>query len=232
MLRRVGGVFGAIGLLSLAGCAGFPVTGTTPEQFLAQYGYLAQIPPSGLHGLGPIASKRRENINNNTVVLAYICGSSHLVLPESPDSASAATIGFGRSRDFELTALDLPSLGLSASAKYVHDITLSFDNATVEEYSLEDLQTIKDALAPTRKSIVKNRLRKGNAYQVAGVFKADLSYKISYNANISASAKLAVLKELSAAFGLTATGNQSEEGKGLFYGVSLRHVGPTAVANK
>ena len=144
-----------------------------------------------------------------------------MTFPPTLAASSAESVGFGRSQTFSFGLSNFQALGLGASAGSIESLTLRFDNTEVLEYSLEDLERIRSSLGPNCAALLQRQIELGNAYQVAGVFKADLAYDIVYRTEASAEARLAARRELGGRFGIEFQGEESTVGTGLFYGLYL-----------
>lgn len=201
--------------LAMGGCA------ATPDDILKQNGYVTQIPPSTQHGPGNLVYRKNVELGDNKVSLGYICDPSYLRFPKPPETSPSEKITFARNRTFEITGVDLPSIGISAGASYVDSVTLSFENTEIQEYSLEALSQIQESLGPVCRKILRKQQDAGNAYQVIGALKSDVSYEIKYKVDASVEGKNLVKREINAKLGLKADRTQGQTGKGLFYGVYL-----------
>jgi hypothetical protein len=229
---RIGAALAAAALL--AGCgaveqaAGPP---PTPEAILRDFGYTVRVPPSTLHGPGSLVFRRNApGIGPGKVALGDICSPATMTFPDTLTRSSAETIGFGRDADFSFDARTLELLGLAASAGAIESLDLRFTNTEVLEYSLEDLEAIRDALGPKCARLLARQVELGNAWQVAGVFKADLAYSIAYRAEASAAARSSALRELTGRFGLAFEGAEATVGQGLYYGLFLCDAADCALA--
>ena len=210
----------SFGLLIVAASLG--ACAQTPTQLLKQYGYVEQVPPSRLHGPGNLVYKRGGS--SDRVMLGYVCDPKYVNFPGNPDVSPSETINFGRTRTFDLGSAELTQLGLTTSAKYVDSVTLKFENTEVQEYSLESLARIRDSLGPKCRQILASQRAANNAYQVVAALKADVSYDIKYNVDVSAEAKRLVRWEINAKLGLKTDSSRGEIGKALFYGLHLEPV--------
>lgn len=157
----------------------------------------------------------------NQVILGDICSPKYILFPDNLSTSTAENIDFTRNKTFSFTAGALEKLGLSLSSKYLSNVTLSFKNTEVQEYSLEDLQSIRNSLGPACTELLRKQKEARNAYQVMGALKADMEYKLTYKTGVSADVARLIRKELSAEFGIDFEGQQGQVGTSLFYGLYL-----------
>lgn len=198
---------------------------TTPTEVLQKYGYGVHVPPSSLHGPGNLVYKRpTPKDRSEQLILGDICSPAYLKLPPNLQRSSGEKIDFARNTSFEMDSAALRKLGLDLAASYTRSVTLSFSNTEVLEYSLEDLQSIRNNLGPVCAEILEKQVEKGNAYQVVGAFKADLAYNIEYKGQLSIELQTKIQKELAAKFGIEFSGSEGHVGSGLYYGLFLDKV--------
>ncbi|ABR64925.1 hypothetical protein [Sinorhizobium medicae] len=215
-------IFSSVLALVLVGCGQTDFVTYSPTTILAKYGYSIHVPPSSLHGPGNLVWKRQAaSSSENQLILGDICSPKFIAFPDSLSRSSAESLDFSKNRDFKFTANGLKKLGLQLSATYLSSVNISFKNTEVQEYSLEDLRSIRNSLGPVCSDLLERQRAKGNAYQVVGAFKADLEYKLTYKRAASAGIARLIQKELAAEFGIDFEGQQRQVGKGLFYGLYL-----------
>ena len=209
-----------LAFFSLSGCAS-----DNPKKVIWSGGYLTTAPPSTAFGPGNIVWKKNNIYNSkNDVSLGYICSPEFIKFPGKPEISSSEQINIKNNKTFKLTADNFDLIGLDASAEYVKAVTMTFSNTEMQEYALDKIQMITSRLGPECKKILTAQRKKANAFAVVSAFKADLSYQITYKANVSTKAKLQVMKELKAEFGIGLDGASGSVGKGLYYGVDLQPV--------
>ncbi|WFU50707.1 hypothetical protein [Sinorhizobium terangae] len=215
-------LFGPIFVIFLTGCGHRDVVPYSPTSILSRYGYSVHVPPSSLHGPGNLVWKRSTNVPvGNQVTLGDICSPKYMVFPDSLSKSGAESIDFARNKNFSFSASGLERLGLKTSAAYLSNVSISFKNTEVQEYSLEDLRSIRSNLGPVCAELLELQRAKGNAYQVVGAFKADLEYKLTYKRAVSAGVARLIRKELATEFGINFEGQEGQVGRGLFYGLYL-----------
>lgn len=195
-----------------------------PKSVLAEYGYQQQHPPVTTHGPGTLVHKIKTSIKDPAFVsLAYICNedATRSSVPISISPTQSSTIAQKLNADFSLSGAEIANFGIGSSAKYVKNITLRFDNVEIQEYSTQALAEILETADKGCRTSLRRKIKIKNAYQVSSVIKADLSYNIEFDSEISAKAQEEALTQIGMQIGVNINQYKGTVGKGLYYGVYL-----------
>ncbi|MGF9764652.1 hypothetical protein AAII07_57200 [Microvirga sp. 0TCS3.31] len=214
----------AVSLLAVGLAACNHTIQANPNTVLERYGYLQQVPPVAEHGPGTLVWRRTiPQPPTRYASLGYICRPEFTADAGAPISSPTERSAIGRelNASFNLTGAEVASFGIGAAAQYVNKVTLSFENVEVQEYPLETLARIRSSLGPECKRILREQIRKDNAYQVVSVIKADVTYNVEFKSGASLSAKAEALTAIGAKLGFDAARSDGTAGKGLYYGVAL-----------
>lgn len=205
------------------------------QKLINQYGFSRNIPASILYGPGALVAREQYNPNEKwppkSVQLTDLCTRKYSIARYNaqPNESPLESLAFGSTiaGSFTVGAPVLKSVfKLNATAKAARTVTVTISDAKVYSFSREDLHDIRRLLGPTCRSIVNENVAKKNAYQVVRVLQASLDFNVDLTANVSASAKAKVIKELvDAGFTLNPAGSTfSVKGKALYYGIVLEPV--------
>lgn len=212
---------------ALAGCQTVDQPGAGG---ISSYGFSRNIPPSTLYQPGSLVVRRDYNQNDDRMAqvrLGYLCANRYSVAlyPNPPATSASDAQGSNTLRGGNFT-LDLPALkslfNVSLSAGVTETAVASITDTRILAYAADELQEIRALLGPVCRSLVKDNIRTGNAWQVEQVLEASVDVTVTLKANASAGVKSAAVKQLiNAGFSAEAGSTFTTKGKALYYGVNL-----------
>lgn len=214
--------------LGLAGCQSSDKTLT---DVVASYGFSRNIPPNTLYGPGSLVNLIRYDPADRRlaeVQLGYLCTDRYSVAlyPNPPSSSETEQQGISSPRGGSVS-LDIPALqklfNINLSASAAGSVVATIADTKILAYAPDELAEIRGLLRSKCRSLVRDNIRTGNAWQVEQVLQATVDLTVTLKAGASAGVKAEAGRQLvNAGFNAEAGETFTSKGKSLYYGVKLR----------
>lgn len=185
---------GGMSLLILTASSNFAEaddpTRTEINKLVRGLDYVVVEPSSNVYKPGSFINRRQYDPNEqivSTTKLQFLCTPEYSTAKIDVDAIRRPITDFSAlfggdwielSRDFVKRQLKMP-----ITADYAETIGVRIVDQAIVEYSSERLQKIRDSLGPICKSNIQINSKKGNAYQITGVYELRLQYEVKYQNN-------------------------------------------------
>ncbi|AMN40836.1 hypothetical protein [Rhodoplanes sp. Z2-YC6860] len=219
----------ALPLFAFIALAGCQVTEDELQAIVNNRGFKLVVPPSRLYAPGSVVYLQNYNPRDRdpkAVQLGFLCNPEFSIAGYGKQPIMSGTLnGLSITKFGGAISGSMPVLkrivDLSLNTKGKMTVTGNVSDARIYEFAQDDLEAIRGFLGPRCTKIV-NRNVPHNAYQVAQVLEASIEVRVEFSADIDASAKLKLQKELAkASFSVDADSSATLKGDALFFGVRL-----------
>lgn len=198
----------------------------TLNEIIAEYGFVELTPPTKLSGVGTINVINSVNLEKNVVNVTPVCVVDSIMIKESALESETETRELEQklSGNFDVSAQIKSMLSGVFGANYVRATNISFRNVKVIVIPDTPLRKIRlDALGPKDCYVdVVARVKAGQLVcQTQKILRADLVYKVEFEADSKTTVQRLALEKLKAEVGGSETSKDTVAGKSLHFGIDF-----------